>query len=185
MAILVAGGTGLVGSAIVRELERVNKKVIGICGGYQMMGEEVCDPFGVESDALTIPGLGLLPIKTTLAKEKTTIQQEFKFKNFEENLNFIKTQIEFSGNQEKLDIINRELINLKKREMYFIINFSIFPFLQRMKKQLHLHFQVSLTIYSQVFLNLFHLVYPLVQTWQIIMLAGPLLAEEAFHQIIQ
>ena len=43
----------------------------------------------------------------------------------EENLNFIKTQIEFSGNQEKLDIINRELINLKKREMYFIINFSI------------------------------------------------------------
>jgi len=43
----------------------------------------------------------------------------------EENLNFIKTQIEFSGNQEKLDFINRELINLKKREMYFIINFSI------------------------------------------------------------
>jgi len=43
----------------------------------------------------------------------------------EENLNFIKTQIEFSGNQEKFDIINRELINLKKREMYFIINFSI------------------------------------------------------------
>jgi len=61
-----------------------HKKVIGICGGYQMMGEEVCDPFGVESDALTIPGLGLLPIKTTLAEEKTTIQQEFKFKNFEE-----------------------------------------------------------------------------------------------------
>ena len=43
----------------------------------------------------------------------------------EENLNLIKTQIEFYGNQEKLNIINRELINLKKREMYFIINFSI------------------------------------------------------------
>ena len=43
----------------------------------------------------------------------------------EENLNLIKNQIEFSGSQEKLDIINRELINLKKREMYFIINFSI------------------------------------------------------------
>lgn len=43
----------------------------------------------------------------------------------EENLNLIKNQIEFSGNQEKLNIINRELINLKKREMYFIINFSI------------------------------------------------------------
>ena len=43
----------------------------------------------------------------------------------EENLNLIKNQIEFSGNQEKLNSINRELINLKKREMYFIINFSI------------------------------------------------------------
>jgi len=43
----------------------------------------------------------------------------------EENLNLIKNQIEFSGNQEKLNIINGELINLKKREMYFIINFSI------------------------------------------------------------
>ena len=43
----------------------------------------------------------------------------------EENLNLIKNQIEFSGNQEKLNSINRELINLKNREMYFIINFSI------------------------------------------------------------
>ena len=43
----------------------------------------------------------------------------------EENLNLIKNQIEFSGSQEKLNIINGELINLKKREMYFIINFSI------------------------------------------------------------
>ena len=43
----------------------------------------------------------------------------------EENLNLIKNQIEFSGSQEKLNTINGELINLKKREMYFIINFSI------------------------------------------------------------
>ena len=43
----------------------------------------------------------------------------------EENLNLIKNQIEFSANQEKMNTINRQLINLKKREMYFIINFSI------------------------------------------------------------
>ena len=61
-----------------------NKKVIGICGGYQMMGEEVNDPFGVESDSNTIPGLGLMPMKTTLTKEKTTIQREFTFKNLDE-----------------------------------------------------------------------------------------------------
>ena len=61
-----------------------NKKVIGICGGYQMMGEEVNDPFGVESDSNTIPGLGIIPMKTTLTKEKTTIQQEFTFKNLKD-----------------------------------------------------------------------------------------------------
>jgi adenosylcobyric acid synthase len=60
-----------------------NKKVIGICGGYQMMGEELSDPFGVESDSNTIPGLGLLPIKTVLSKEKITVQREFTFKDFE------------------------------------------------------------------------------------------------------
>ena len=62
-----------------------DKKVIGICGGYQMMGEAISDPFGVETDSnTTIPGLGIIPLKTALTKEKTTIQREFKFKNYEE-----------------------------------------------------------------------------------------------------
>lgn len=57
------------------------KKIIGICGGYQMMGEEVSDPYGVESDMAVLPGLRLLPIKTTLTKEKVTLQQEFYYRN--------------------------------------------------------------------------------------------------------
>ena len=64
-----------------------NKKVIGICGGYQMLGEEVNDPHSVESKINHIPGLGILPIKTSLAKEKTTVQQKFKFKNSQETCN--------------------------------------------------------------------------------------------------
>ena len=60
------------------------KKVIGICGGYQMMGELVEDPYNVESDFHKLPGLGLLPIQTVLTKEKTTVQQEFFFKNKDE-----------------------------------------------------------------------------------------------------
>ena len=46
--------------------------VVGICGGYQMMGQEVCDPFHVESEIERFPGLGLLPTTTIMGKEKVT-----------------------------------------------------------------------------------------------------------------
>ncbi|MBL4746589.1 MAG: cobyric acid synthase [Flavobacteriaceae bacterium] len=61
------------------------KKVIGICGGYQMMGTEISDPHGVEGNAVTVPGLGIIPMKTILSKEKTTVQRTFKFKNYKED----------------------------------------------------------------------------------------------------
>ena len=47
--------------------------VIGICGGYQMLGEEVADPEGVEGGG-TLRGLGLLPGKTVFFGEKTRTQ---------------------------------------------------------------------------------------------------------------
>ncbi len=58
-----------------------HKKVIGICGGYQMMGDWVKDPHGVEGTLTELPGLGILPIKTTLTKEKKTVQQNFFYRN--------------------------------------------------------------------------------------------------------
>ncbi len=45
--------------------------IVGICGGYQILGKIIRDPHGIESDSKHIQGLGLLNIETTLAKEKT------------------------------------------------------------------------------------------------------------------
>lgn len=48
--------------------------LIGICGGYQMLGRVVRDPYHTESDLEEIKGLGILPIKTEFALEKHTVQ---------------------------------------------------------------------------------------------------------------
>ncbi len=45
--------------------------VIGICGGYQILGKTIKDPLGLEGDLLKIEGLGLLDIETELRPEKT------------------------------------------------------------------------------------------------------------------
>ncbi len=64
--------------AIVRA-HRDGKTVIGICGGYQMLGQTVEDPDGIEGSIASLPGLGLLPIHTTMTPEKTTKQVTFEF----------------------------------------------------------------------------------------------------------
>ena len=46
-------------------------KVLGICGGYQMLGRSVADPEGIEGPAETLAGLGLLDVTTTLGGIKT------------------------------------------------------------------------------------------------------------------
>lgn len=64
--------------AIVRARRR-GATVLGICGGYQMMGQSIEDPDGMEGDITNMPGLGLLPIHTTITAEKTTRQVTFEF----------------------------------------------------------------------------------------------------------
>jgi len=68
--------------AIVRA-HRDGKMVVGICGGYQMLGLTVDDPDGIEGDIASLPGLGLLPIHTTMTAVKTTQQVVFQFEGHE------------------------------------------------------------------------------------------------------
>ncbi|MBF8742612.1 cobyric acid synthase [Pseudomonas guariconensis] len=56
-------------AAIARHL-RYGGKLIGICGGLQMLGQQVHDPLGLEGEAGSSPGLGLLDYATVLEAEK-------------------------------------------------------------------------------------------------------------------
>lgn len=58
---------------------KAGKPIVGICGGYQMLGQTVNDPDGVEGNIASLPGLGLLDIHTTMTSGKTTRQVEFLF----------------------------------------------------------------------------------------------------------
>ena len=47
-------------------------RIVGVCGGFQMMGRAIHDPDGMESTVGSMDGLGFLPVTTRLAREKTT-----------------------------------------------------------------------------------------------------------------
>jgi len=46
--------------------------VLGLCGGYQMLGQTIADPDGIEGPAGTVEGLGLLDVSTVMNADKST-----------------------------------------------------------------------------------------------------------------
>lgn len=70
-------------AAAIKKAHKSGKAVYGVCGGFQMMGKEICDPHHVEGEVEKIPGLGILPVSTILSEEKTNRQCNFVFLNGE------------------------------------------------------------------------------------------------------
>lgn len=68
-------------NGVAQCLVRAHRKgttLVGICGGYQMMGQMLHDPDNLEGSGYQhLPGLGLLPTETTITQEKVTRQVEF------------------------------------------------------------------------------------------------------------
>lgn len=58
----------------LQELAKKGTKVIGICGGFQMLGKKLLDPDAVEGNGLDAVGLGLLPVSTVFQADKKTVQ---------------------------------------------------------------------------------------------------------------
>jgi cobyric acid synthase CobQ/L-threonine-O-3-phosphate decarboxylase len=51
-------------------------EIVGICGGYQILGRSINDPYGIESSGTELVGLDLLPIHTILMQDKTLTRTE-------------------------------------------------------------------------------------------------------------
>ena len=64
--------------ALILKEAAKGKLIFGICGGYQMLGETLSDPHGVEAGG-TIKGMGLLPMDTVFAEKKTRTRVEGSF----------------------------------------------------------------------------------------------------------
>lgn len=97
-------------ATILKEASK-GKIIFGVCGGYQMLGEELFDPHNVEAGG-SIKGLGLLHIKTTFEKEKTRTRVKGSFKNIDGPLKEL-SNVSFQGYE-----IHMGITELLKESVY-------------------------------------------------------------------
>lgn len=106
----------------IQEYAARGKSVVGICGGYQMLGKVIYDPSQIESRQKETPGLGLLDIETTFAGEKATHQASGQIKADNGWLAEIKGQTihgyeihmgRTSGNHPWLEITRRDDVDIR------------------------------------------------------------------------
>lgn len=82
--------------------------ILGICGGYQMLGQRVDDPEGHEGTPGSTPGLGFLPVETILQAPKTTTISNFRWngaagKGYEIHMGITRV----TGGRPLVDIVSR------------------------------------------------------------------------------
>ena len=77
--------------------------VFGICGGYQMLGESLSDPYGVEAGG-TMRGMGLLPMDTVFAVSYTHLgkpEGNCKASSEKKSAGSHGNQLHYSGNRRR------------------------------------------------------------------------------------
>ncbi|WP_038056604.1 cobyric acid synthase [Thermodesulfobacterium hydrogeniphilum] len=88
---------------ILKYLAEKGVEIIGLCGGFQMLGKILKDPEKVESDLKEIKGLGLLDIETTFYPKKITTQAE-GYCNLKENLKIWGYEIHMGESEGDLNL---------------------------------------------------------------------------------
>ncbi len=103
-------------ASAIKKAHEQGKAVYGICGGFQMMGKWIKDPGHVEGNIDVVPGLGILPVETTITGEKVTEQCKFTFQGRLEGKGYeIHMGDSVAQNSSPLCIING-----KKEDGYFL-----------------------------------------------------------------
>lgn len=105
----------------------MGKIIFGICGGYQMLGQTLSDPYKVESGG-EIKGMNLLPMKTVFNKEKIRTRVVGKFNEIEGKLktlsksNFEGYEIHMGSTKILKENINLTKLNNKKLDGAYLDN---------------------------------------------------------------
>jgi adenosylcobyric acid synthase len=88
-AVIIPGSKNVIGDLVYLKESGLDQRLsqmaregrtemVGVCGGFQILGREIADPYGIESEGRSLQGLGLLPVTTVLEQEKTLVRVQAK-----------------------------------------------------------------------------------------------------------
>jgi cobyric acid synthase CobQ len=129
-------------------------QIVGICGGFQMMGKRITDPYGVESTQKNIEGLKLLDITTEMATEKTLRQVKLPDHIAGYEIHHGKTSVQ---NDEPFIIDNGQVLGVRNTQsgawgtyLHGIFDDDIFRmnFLNKLRSRKNIPLKKSPTIYN-------------------------------------